>query len=565
MNKRGWSLRRRLMRMVCCFWIVPVILVSAVYGLLISGYYTETIQETMENGVSHAVKQVEMRVMEAIEDSKAVSYDGEVRSSYRRYEDDHDAGALYRTVRDYLARRFSRSSRFEAVHIAFSDENLEPVSYMITPEVMTYHEVQHFRTTVQKKARECAEGSDTGIYFMEDNDVLYMVRNILDGRFEPYATLVMRLNKENLLQSAETIAGVTSAKLTIDGIALIPEMEGAVSCSEDARMLCAHRSLTVDGHEVSFSAQASRMNIWKAIPMLKWAILFILLLLVPLLLGVIAFCHKHITMPVSLLTQASDRVQNGERGYKIENLPESQEFGKLCRHFNAMSCELQNQFERIYEEQQALTQAKVRALQSQIDPHFLNNTLEIINWQARMEGNDRVSAMIEALSTMLGASIGRDGRAQITLREELQYADAYLYIIGVRLGDRLKVVKDIDESLLDQMIPRLMIQPLVENAINHDIADHSGVLCLRIKSNDGLITIDVEHDGHISPKDRERINLLLSDEPLPLGEKSRRVGLRNVHQRIKLLYGERATISIEEVVEGKILARIQLPENVQVN
>ena len=87
----------------------------------------------------------------------------------------------------------------------------------------------------------------------------------------------------------------------------------------------------------------------------------------------------------------------------------------------------------------AAQRAQIKALQSQINPHFLNNTLEIINWEARIEGNDRVSAMIEALSTMLNAALDRDGRTQIPLKEELGYVEAYLYIIRERLGEGFHV------------------------------------------------------------------------------------------------------------------------------
>ena len=142
---------------------------------------------------------------------------------------------------------------------------------------------------------------------------------------------------------------------------------------------------------------------------------------------------------------ASKHLQNGERGYTIGEKAESSEFETLFDHFNTMSAELKNQFERSYQEQQALQQARMKALQSQINPHFLNNTLEIINWEARLAENDRVSAMIEALSVMMDGALARDGRSRIPLREELRYVDAYLYIIRERLGERLKVVREIDE------------------------------------------------------------------------------------------------------------------------
>ena len=97
----------------------------------------------------------------------------------------------------------------------------------------------------------------------------------------------------------------------------------------------------------------------------------------------------------------------------------SKEFAYLGNSFNAMSDKLKNQFERIYKEELALRDAKIMALQSQINPHFLNNTLEIINWEARLADDVKVCQMLEALSTMLNAAMDRKHRPLIHLSEEM--------------------------------------------------------------------------------------------------------------------------------------------------
>ena len=221
-----------------------------------------------------------------------------------------------------------------------------------------------------------------------------------------------------------------------------------------------------------------------------------------------------------------------------------------------MSAELQSQFERSYQEQQATQRAQIKALQSQINPHFLNNTLEIINWEARMADNDRVSAMIEALSTMLSASLDRDGRAQIPLREELGYVDAYLYIIRERLGEKFQVYQQIDQTLMDQMIPRLILQPIVENAVEHDItARRGGNLWVRVQRDATRMILEVEHDGTMTEADREKIDLLLSESYTDGG----RVGLRNVHQRMKLIYGDESSLRVTQTDHGTVMAQMIFP------
>ena len=217
---------------------------------------------------------------------------------------------------------------------------------------------------------------------------------------------------------------------------------------------------------------------------------------------------------------------------------------------------LRQQFQQSILEQQASQRAQIKALQSQINPHFLNNTLEIINWEARFAENERVCAMIEALSTMLDAALDRDGRTQIPLKEEMGYVDAYLYIIRERLGDKFQVHKDIDESILQQRIPRLILQPIVENAVEHDITSRrGGNLWVRAYCEAGRVILDVEHDGTMTQADRENIRALLQNTSPEGG----RVGLKNVFQRLRLLYGGEGSLTVEETGKGTILARVSFP------
>lgn len=281
-------------------------------------------------------------------------------------------------------------------------------------------------------------------------------------------------------------------------------------------------------------------------------------MVLPLLLVVIGLFYRHVSSPMETLSWANAQVQSGQRGYQITQEAPNTEFEKLYLNFNAMSTELKNQFEQSYQEQRATQKAQIKALQSQINPHFLNNTLEIISWEARLADNERVCAMIEALSTMLTAALDRDGRTQIPLSEELGYVEAYLYIIRERLGGNLQVSQEIAPEMREQLIPRLILQPIVENAVEHDItANRGGRLVLRAWQDGRRVILEVEHDGTMTDADRENIRRQASDEDSGKG----RVGLRNVFQRLKLLYGDAGELTIDEVSSGTILARLSFPKS----
>ena len=230
-----------------------------------------------------------------------------------------------------------------------------------------------------------------------------------------------------------------------------------------------------------------------------------------------------------------------------------------------MSLRLKNQFDKIYLEEIALRDAKIMALQSQINPHFLNNTLEIINWEARLNGNEKVSGMIEALSTMLGETMNRNERQFHSVAEEMAYADAYLYIISQRFGTKFHCTKEIDERLMSVQVPRLIIQPIVENAVEHgmDITRQGRIVIRLFEREDGYLCIEVEDNGRLTTEDRARINRLLSQDIQPSKEKRVSLGIRNVDQRLKMIYGSDCGLFIyggeEKNTVSTILLKTDLP------
>ena len=124
------------------------------------------------------------------------------------------------------------------------------------------------------------------------------------------------------------------------------------------------------------------------------------------------------------------------------------------------------------------------------------------------------------------------------------------------MGGNLQVVKEIPEKVRSQLIPRLILQPIVENAVEHDItANRGGKLVLRARQEEGEIILEVEHNGTMTEKDRENIRNLTAAEFSGSG----RVGLRNVFRRLKLLYGDAGSLTIEEATPGIILARLCFP------
>lgn len=316
----------------------------------------------------------------------------------------------------------------------------------------------------------------------------------------------------------------------------------------------------LEDHTVYYSVSSNGQGLLEMMPNLNIIAILVLALTIPLLMIVTWAFYRYVSKPVFKLIKASKHIEEGDLGYNIDKMPNSYEFKYLFESFNSMSKQLKYHFERSYMEQLALQDARIKALQSQINPHFLNNTLEIISWEARMADCEKIWRMIEALSTLLNTAMARDDKSLVNLSEELIYVDAYLYIISVRFGKRLEVSKYVDDGLLDYQVPRIILQPIVENAIDHGVSKaEKGKLELRIYKEGKYIVMEVENNSILLDEDKKAIDHLLKwDGNKKISAEAGHIGIRNVNQRLKILYGEDCGLTIMST-EGGTLARIVVP------
>lgn len=207
---------------------------------------------------------------------------------------------------------------------------------------------------------------------------------------------------------------------------------------------------------------------------------------------------------------------------------------------------------KLEEQERLLLNARMEALQNQINPHFLFNTLNSVSSLVRFDP-DTARELIIKLATILRRLLNSSD-AFVPLREELEFVDNYLDIEVVRFGrDRLRVIKELDPGTLDILIPSMLLQPLVENSIKHGLASkvEVGSIFLRSRLTDTQLIVEVEDDGVGMGAAH------LIERPTGLGGTG--IGLTNVAERLKVLYGDTAKMTIDSR-EGKgTLVRLRLP------
>jgi two-component system sensor histidine kinase AlgZ len=193
--------------------------------------------------------------------------------------------------------------------------------------------------------------------------------------------------------------------------------------------------------------------------------------------------------------------------------------------------------------QSAARDAELRALRLQVNPHFLFNSLNAISALVSSQSNREANRMLACLSDFLRATLAHDGRHEHTLAEELALLDAYLAIEKARLGERLRLTMKTGPGLLDSVLPYLMLQPLVENAIRHGIAPLSapGRLDILVERAGSRLLIDVQNDG------QQRAHA------------GSGIGLANVRERLRHLYGEGQEVDAGWRSDGRFRVRIALP------
>ncbi len=245
------------------------------------------------------------------------------------------------------------------------------------------------------------------------------------------------------------------------------------------------------------------------------------------------------TKPMKKMIELMRRVQSGDLSVKFK-VKHRDEIGQLGNQFNRMLGRIQHLIEDIYQIEGQKKEAEMQALQSQINPHFMYNTLETIRMTAELNDDTDAADMISILGKMLRYSIGGKIHDEVTLREELDHVTHYVQLLNYRYPNRFELHLDLPEVLQHYAIIRLLFQPIVENAVYHGLDDLKLKMNIWIEaeSTPRLTRVTIRDDGcGMGAEALEALNQSLQAAAVPHKTGSGGIGLRNVHERIRLQYG----------------------------
>lgn len=564
--------------LVCCF------LASTSYYSRIIEKEEELLIEELKNVASFSA----IHMADAITLSQRPSYEKTLENAWKEFA----AGKLpleeyLQEVHTELKGKFYLNEKFN-MYAFYRYGETEAECYSST----TTSSFKSYKQDIEPRLRQIFESDSSYVHIKVVNGRIFIVRNLYTiTDYERYGTLVIELNKHQMFKDVK-------ADFKDDLLLCIGDREGVFNLGDTAQQEIEDREYLkgqlfdhyYDGvsndvlvklqdrtynaylyqskqadYHIAVMAFVKRSELYADLYGFYFVVVGILVCLIPIFYFGGMFLRRHIQKPMDRMMEAYRRMEEGEIGIVVEggDMPNI-EFQYMKESFDSMSAQVKYLFDYVYDEKLARKDAQIQALQAQINPHFLNNTLEMMNWQVRMSGNVEVSKMIESLGTVLDYRMNRADVKEILLAEELQCIDAYFYIMSMRFGQRLSISREVDDSLLYIMVPPLILQPLVENAIIHGVeAVKNAEIKIKIYHDEEKVYMEVQNTGKpLSEEGKERIRALLNDEDYQIKQapgKHTSIGIRNVNRRIHLVYGEEYGLTITQDDNLLTTSRITIP------
>ncbi|KOY15895.1 cache domain-containing sensor histidine kinase [Paenibacillus xylanivorans] len=394
------------------------------------------------------------------------------------------------------------------------------------------------------------------------------IRAVKSMDFPSLGTLIVRVNASDLIESIGSNHPSSNNKLLIyeDHTPIYWNDEQwrdkpmPSSLIQNERSGERYEMITLNHHKYLSTLSTMSFTGWTLVNLVPYESLFqqailmkkILLLLYTFILVSLVWIGlifaRSITRPLETLAFRMSKVEQGDFvTYREEPVRNGDEIGWLTNSFDKMTVSLDRLIKDNYIKQIHIKESQYEALKAKLNPHFLYNTLDSINWLARRQGQERISSMVKALGDMLRSTTSR--KEMTMLQEEIQHVNNYLLIQKYRFEERLQCEINIPDELNRCYIPAIILQPIVENAIKYGIDELTG---------ECHITISGERFG-------EQLDIWIADQGPGMDthyleqDSGDGIGLRSIHERLRLLYGEPYGIGILEGIDQGTIIRIRIP------
>lgn len=561
----------------------PLIILTTVTYSIVSNKYEEQIIFAADQSFEQAVLFIDNKVKALIDASDIVYLNNEIQTIFGRNPEQIN-GDLIQQYKDsmYLDNvLFSIQSNEEVFRIRLYVED----GLFYSKQSLNYSGIQEFMTT--KKYQILEEVGEKVVWFGPEA--------VLDDGFEQEVSVISMLRKVNNVEKITEFNGIIEiqileekiqeiirkANITENGVVAIYNQRGDfIAASEESKLKVLEinkiRSLENKWgwQKIDFNGEGYRIRRsfventdWEILAMVPESeiyeqakqiqqIMWILFLLLGILSYGIAFLlTQNITRRIQKLTESMVKAQAGNLEVYVET-SESDEIGQLYTSFNYMIQKLNEYTKQQYEDGKNIKSAEMKALQAQINPHFLYNTLDLINWKAREKEAPEIAQIAQALAKFYKLSLNK-GKDIVSIKDELSHVEQYVRIQNMRFDHRIQYDCQVEEEIMEYQIPKIILQPIIENSIQHGILlkqEQSGTITISGQKKGNIIELVIRDDG-IGMEVEVVASLLRKSNT----KESHGYGIRNIHERLQLLYGEAYGLSYESVKNKGTKVVIQIP------
>ena len=354
------------------------------------------------------------------------------------------------------------------------------------------------------------------------------------------------------LSSKDQTSIEQARKMVEQNLKEVPEY-GVSHILEDKNRLVVYQ--TLERADWKIVGVIPRSEIIRSVRYIKILTIMLIAISVSVSMAVAELVAESVTKPLSVLADAMEQVRAGNLDVSVHT-ERKDEIGVLYQSFQHMTREMRTMIQTIYEEQEKLRIEELRALQAQIQPHFLYNTLDSIIWSLRMNQVKESIQMLDALTDFFKITLSK-GKDIISMEEEIRHVNSYLRILHKRYCEKFDYDLNVEPAVLKTKTPKLIIQPIVENAVRHGVdmrEEGGGIIRVSARPSGGDLLLIVEDNG--AGMDEKALKEILKKE-------TGGYGVRNVHERILLYAGEGYGLFFESCKGKGTAVTVRLPINQQ--
>ncbi|ABY91710.1 sensor histidine kinase [Thermoanaerobacter sp. X514] len=550
--------------------VIPLIMVAAITGNITSRYINEEVKKTTFQTLNQANKNISKMLENMKNAILYVSMNKELQYNLSRNggETPFQINREVTAIRNSILYPGIFNENYSSIEIFALHKNQYPMR-LEQNDVMSSKVVENkewYKKTIQLNGRlYWYINDDFGKQMISVSRLVFDIKNFA----KPIAVISVDMDMSKV---ASVVSDIHLGKT---GKVYLVDDKGKLIYSEDKSFLYRYTTklynsssgsdfITINGNKIMVIYNTLPQNGWKLVGMVSMAelnekaemirnFIYLTALLSLVIAALISLYFSYsISQPIIKLATEMKKVEKGNFNISVEENWDG-EIGVLYSSFNYMIERINELIHEVYLSKIKEKDAELKALQAQINPHFLYNTLDTVNWLAVKHNVPEISKIVNSLASILRYSINK-GNDVTTVENELKHVESYITIQKIRFKDKFEVSFNIDKRVLHYKTIKLILQPLVENAIIHGIETYEGKGKILINGYlDGeKIVFEVINNGN--PIDLDLVNKLLDS---PADDKDS-YGIQNVNERIKLYYGEEYGLYYQ-AIDSNTVARIVIP------